>query len=60
MCMGFPYHVCSFFDFLYFIYKYVNDDGYHSHITQLVRLLVVEPTHLGSSPRLGTSARIFL
>ena len=27
---------------------------------QLVRSLVVEPTHPGSSPRLGTGARIFL
>ena len=29
-------------------------------IDQLVRSLVVEPTHPGSSPRLGTGARIFL
>ena len=29
-------------------------------IDQLVRSLVVEPTHPGSSPRLGTGARTFL
>ena len=29
-------------------------------VAQLVRLLVVEPAHQGSSLRIGTSARIFL
>ena len=29
-------------------------------IDQLVRFLVVEPAHLGLSPRLGMGARIFL
>jgi hypothetical protein len=29
-------------------------------LPQLVRLLVVESTHPGSCPRLGTGARIFL
>jgi hypothetical protein len=29
-------------------------------IDQLVGFLVVEPVYLGSNPRLGTSARIFL
>ena len=29
-------------------------------IDQLVMFLVVEPAHLGLSPRLGTGARIFL
>jgi hypothetical protein len=29
-------------------------------IDQLVRFLMVEPVHPGSSPRLGTGARIFL
>jgi hypothetical protein len=29
-------------------------------IDQLVGFLVVEPAHLGSSPRLGTGARTFL
>jgi hypothetical protein len=29
-------------------------------LAQLVRFLVVEPVHLGLSPRLGMGARIFL
>jgi hypothetical protein len=29
-------------------------------VAHLAKILVVEPTHHGSSPRLGTEARIFL
>ena len=48
------------------IYVRPLNDGYHLlllcelTLDQLVRSLVVESTHLGSSPQLGTGARIFL
>ena len=37
-----------------------SGEGRELIIDQLVRSLVVEPTHPGSSPRLGTGARTFL
>jgi len=37
-----------------------SGEGHELIIDQLVRSLVVEPTHSGSSPRLSMGVRIFL
>ena len=44
----------------YYIFTLENIYGGELIIDQLVWSLVVEPTHPGSSPQLGTGARTFL
>ena len=44
----------------YYIFTLENIYGGELIIDQLVRSLVVEPTHPNSSPRLGMGARTFL
>jgi hypothetical protein len=51
-------HVCQKKQFN----KHLHNRGARCELVihQLVRFLVVEPAHQGSSPRLGTGVRIFL